>query len=176
MHYDGFALDELEPRIRVDVDRNELPSAGLLSFYDRLRERVMRAVEGRSGRPGRTAADLLLVAPDLFILLARLALDRRVPASSRRLIIGAVVYFLTPVDLLPEGLVGPVGFLEDAVLAVAVLETALGANSELAQSHWSGARALGEILRDTSRAAHHLLGADLYRRFQRLLASRGLRI
>ncbi len=64
-----------------------LASSGLLSFYDRLRQRVAAALERRGGRLGRATADVLLLAPDLLILLARLGLDRSVPPKSRRLIL-----------------------------------------------------------------------------------------
>ncbi|MEJ2084674.1 MAG: hypothetical protein P8Y44_03220 [Acidobacteriota bacterium] len=56
-------------------DPGELASTGLLSFYDRLRGRVTRWVDRRSGRLGKGAAEALLIAPDLFILIARLCLD-----------------------------------------------------------------------------------------------------
>src|SRR5687767_6065257 len=86
---------------------------GLLSFYDRLRERILAAVEKRGGKMGSTTVKALLVVPDIFILLARLALDKQVPAPSRALIAGALVYFVMPADLLPEAILGVGGYLED---------------------------------------------------------------
>lgn len=153
----------------------ELPSRGLLSFYDRLRARVEAAVAG--SRASGAAAEALLLVPDVFIFLARLALDREVPAPSRRLIGGALVYFVVPFDLLPEAVLGAGGYLDDLVLACAVLAAAFGDDlAPWAEKHWSGSRRLREVLADVSRAADALLGEGLYRRLRGLLARRGIRI
>lgn len=162
---------------KTALDDERLASSGLLSFYDRLRERTTRAAEAKTGRPGRGVLEVLLLAPDLFILLLRLSLDDRVPADARRLFIGALVYFVTPVDLLPEAILGAGGLLEDVVLAAAVSSMALGPTLEpLAESYWSGSRRLRVVLRDLSEGTYHLLGENLYLRLQRLLARRGVRL
>jgi hypothetical protein len=36
----------------------------------------------------------------------------------RWMVAGAIVYFLSPVDLVPEALVGPVGYLDDLIVMV----------------------------------------------------------
>ena len=156
---------------------DELPSSGLLSFYDRLRLRVTAAADRRSGKMGRRAVELLLAAPDLFILLLRLSIDREVPQSSRALFLGAIAYFVLPLDLLPEAFSGPAGYLDDVVLAGAVLAQALGGELEpKAELYWSGSRRLREVLRDIGRAAQGLLGHDIYGRLERLLARRGVKL
>ncbi len=154
-----------------------LASSGLLSFYDRLRQRVAAALERRGGRLGRATADVLLLAPDLLILLARLGLDRSVPPKSRRLILGALAYFILPVDLLPEAVVGVGGFVDDLVIASAVLAGTLGGDLEpYAQRYWSGSEKLLTVLRDLSTAAHALLGEPLYNRVRNLLRRHGVAI
>ena len=160
-----------------ETSEARLASTGLLSFYDRLRERLTSTVDKRAGSLGRRASEVLLLAPDLFILMVRLALDDRVPSAARRFIVGALVYFMTPIDLLPEGLLGPVGYLEDIVLAAALLSTVLGPDLEpMAQSHWNGSKRLRTVLADITNAAYYLLGENLYLRLERLLARRGVRL
>ena len=166
-------IDRLPP----DRGAPELASSGLLSFYDRLRDRLTASAEARAGRTGRAATEILLLAPDLFILLARLSLDREVPANARRFIIGATVYFMTPVDLLPEAFVGPTGYLEDVVLAAALLSVALGPDLEpLAERYWSGSRRLRTVLRDVAEVSYSVLGDNLYHRLRRFLARRGIKL
>ncbi len=155
----------------------DLASTGLLSFYDRLRRRVADTLETRAGRLGRLTADTLLLVPDVLILLARLSLDRSVPPESRRLILGALVYFVLPVDLLPEAVLGVGGFADDLVLACAVLAQTLGGDLEpYAERYWSGPQKLRTVLRDISAAGHKLLGERLYERLRRLLQRRGVNI
>ncbi len=149
----------------------------LLGFYDRLRARVA-GTTGKSGGGLRdSAAQALMLAPDVFILLVRLVLDREVPASSRRLIGGALFYFVLPIDLFPEAFTGPAGYLDDLVIACAVLGEAFGHELEhFTRRHWSGSARLGEVLGDVARTADSLLGADLAARVRRFLERRGVRI
>ena len=164
---DSVVLPGMEPEA--------LASTGLLSFYDRLRDRLTEFVGRRSGNLGQNAAEALLLAPDLFVLILRLCLDSRVPPERRRFLFGALAYFLTPIDLLPEGLIGPAGYFEDVVLAAAVLKTSLSTDIEpLAEIYWSGPQKLRVILGNISEAAYALLGPGLFLRLQRLLSRRGV--
>ena len=154
-----------------------LASTGLLSFYDRLRQRVTTGARSRGGKAGLAVTEVLLLAPDLFILLARLSLDPQVPSSSRRFIVGATVYFITPVDLMPEAFIGPVGYVEDVVLAAALLSVAMGPDLEpLAERYWNGSQKLRVVLADVANVAYNVLGENLYLRLQRLLARRGVKL
>lgn len=153
------------------------PSSGLLSFYDRLREKVVHAVEKRGGKLGEGAVRALLLVPDVFMLLVRLSLDRDVPGSARALIGGTLAYFVLPLDLFPEVLLGGVGFMDDLVLASAVLAQAFSGELEpYARRHWSGSEDLRVVLRDITNTAHSLLGQNLWDRVRGLLRRRGIQV
>lgn len=178
--------EELERRSAEELDRgmelgagtgDELPSTGLLSFYDRLRERVTRTVERRGGRMADTTVRALLLVPDVFMLLVRLSLDREVPASARMMIGGALAYFVLPVDLMPEAIIGAGGYLDDLVLATAVLSQAFSGELEpYARKHWSGTENIRKVIQDVTYAAENLLGAKVYNRLRGLLARRGIEL
>ncbi|MGB5293809.1 MAG: YkvA family protein [Thermoanaerobaculia bacterium] len=170
-----MAADDREME-RVQVEEVELVSTGLLSSYDRLRRRIVEALE-RRGRLGRALSEPLMLAPDLLVLLARLCMDRDVSPASRRLIVGALAYFLTPVDMLPEAFLGVGGFLDDVVLASLVLSHSLDAELEpLAVKHWSGNQNLRVVLADVSGAGAALLGVSLYERLKGFLVRRGVHV
>lgn len=152
-----------------------LPSRGLLSFYDRLRARVLAAVERRGSKLGARAAEALLLVPDVFVLLARLALDPEVPKPKRLLVASTLAYFVVPVDFLPEAVVGVGGFADDLVLAVAVLSQAFGRELEpYAERYWSGSKKLRTVLGDVLDAAHALVGYNVYERLKGFLAKKGV--
>jgi uncharacterized membrane protein YkvA (DUF1232 family) len=152
-------------------------SSGLLSFYDRLREKIVHAVEKRGGRLGEGAVRALLLVPDVFMLLVRLSLDREVPGSARALIGGTLAYFVLPIDLFPEALLGGIGFMDDLVLAAAVLAQAFSGDLEpYARKHWSGAEDLRVVLRDITNTAHSLLGESLFNKVKSLLRRRGVEV
>lgn len=154
---------------------DDLPSSGLLSFYDRLRSRITRTVSRRGGSLGQNTVEALLLVPDVFVLLLRLLLDRETPSETRALIGGALAYFVLPVDLLPEAFVGVGGFLDDLVLSSVVLSSVLSPElEENARRYWSGSQEVRRTLTDVVQSADTLLGADLVARLERLLAKRGI--
>lgn len=155
----------------------ELPPSGLLSFYDRLRERIVHAVEHRGGRFGEGVVRFLLLVPDVFVLLLRLTLDGDVPGPVRTLIGGALAYFVIPIDFVPEALVGPAGFLDDLVLASAVLSQAFGGELEpYARRHWSGQEDLRVVLEDVALSAEFLLGEKIFGRLAAFLGRHGIEL
>jgi uncharacterized membrane protein YkvA (DUF1232 family) len=174
----GFDIEAAEKEAESALATGlENPSTGLLSFYDRLRERIVEVVERRGGKLPDGVVRALLLVPDVFILLVRLTLDREVPGGTRALIGGALAYFVLPFDLLPEAILGPVGYLDDLVLATAVLAQSFSGDLEpYARKHWSGSEDLRVVLHDITQTAHALLGESLYGRVRRLLKRRGIHI
>lgn len=167
------ALQELAQ----EVEDDDLPSAGLFSFYDRLRSTISAFLEKKSGRLGPKAVDFFLLVPDVFVLLLRLAFDKNVPKESRALIGSALAYFVLPIDLLPEGIVGPTGYADDLFLAVAVLAQAFGRDLEpFVEKYWSGSKSFRRVAGDVLEAGHGLMGADLHGRLLALLESKGIRL
>jgi uncharacterized membrane protein YkvA (DUF1232 family) len=169
------ADDELERTLRAHEP--SLGPTGLFSFYDRLREKILHGVEKHGGRYSEAVVEALILVPDVFILLVRLALDKEVPKGARAMIGGALAYFILPTDLLPEALLGAGGYLDDLVLAAAVLSQTFGGELEpYARKHWSGSHELGKVLGGITQTAHHLLGDRIYGRLQRLLARLGVEL
>jgi len=104
-------------------------------LYDRLRERFVERVPG--GRSGMR--DVLLVLPDLTILLLRLFRDRRVPILQKGIAMAGVAYVLSPIDLMPAILFGPVGLLDDLFVVAACLSRLLNhVHPDVVRGHWSG--------------------------------------
>ncbi len=104
-------------------------------FYDRLRKQVVNAQAGsRSG-----VRDLLLLLPDLTVLLVRLMRDPRVPATSKAIAMFGIGYVVSPIDLIPSLLWGPVGLVDDLLVVSACLSRVLNhVHPDVVRSHWSG--------------------------------------
>ena len=104
-------------------------------LYDRLRTRLVESVPGA----GSGVRDLILLLPDLTILLARLMRDRRVPLLQKAIAIAGVAYVVSPIDLLPAMIFGPLGLLDDLFVVAACLSRVLNqVHPDLVRSHWSG--------------------------------------
>jgi len=63
-------------------------------------------------------AEYLCLPPDFLYLLGRLMLDKRVPVKAKAKVGLVLVYFISPFDIIPEFLLGPIGFGDDIILAV----------------------------------------------------------
>ncbi len=157
-----------------EEDDLEIEPRRLFSFYDRLRARIETRLQ--SGRLPKRTADVLLLAPDLFMLLVRLFFDPEVPRSSRQLVGGALLYFLVPTDLLPEAFLGLGGFADDVVLAAAVVSHVFSADLRaFADRHWSGDVELENALQRVADTARSLMGFDLHGRLLGFVTGRGRR-
>ena len=159
-----------------DIATTALDGSGeasrLVRFYDRLRTRADATLSRRLG--GR-ASEVLLAAPDLFILLVRLFVDRDVPQGTRALVGGALAYFVLPADLMPEALLGFGGFVDDVVLSAAVLSHVLSPELQAAvDRHWSGSRHVREVLADAAGAADTLLSSRMQTRLLHVLGRYGI--
>ncbi|WP_033542421.1 YkvA family protein [Planococcus sp. CAU13] len=107
-------------------------------FYQKLRYKVQIWVEGKTGK-GSKFLKYVMFAPDFFHLLAKLMLDGRIEAKSKSMIGAGILYFISPIDLMPEALLGPVGFADDVVVAVYIINTLLNKYpKEIIMSHWAG--------------------------------------
>jgi uncharacterized membrane protein YkvA (DUF1232 family) len=112
-------------------------------MYDVLREKVLGSKpEGRAG-----IKDLLLLLPDLTVLLARLVRDSRVPWGAKTIAVMGLAYVFSPIDLIPD-FFGPIGLLDDLLVAVAALSQILkSVHPDLLRANWSGKEDVLEAIR-----------------------------
>jgi uncharacterized membrane protein YkvA (DUF1232 family) len=84
------------------------------------------------------ARELATLVPNLVILFKGLFGDDRVPVGSKILLGVAIVWLVSPIDLVPEfiPLLGP---LDDAVVAALVLRHLMKhAGEDVVREHWRG--------------------------------------
>jgi len=137
-------------------------------FYPILRRRVRRWTESAEGKASPWA-EVVLLAPDLFHLLCKLALDPDVPRGSKAKLAAAIAYFVSPVDLLPEALLGPMGYLDDVALAAYVLNGIVDqTRPEVLERHWAGDRDVLEVVQKVLGAADRMVGSGLWKKLKKL--------
>src|ERR1041385_3519592 len=112
-------------------------------FYDRIRGAIHRYLE-KKGTVAEKSGEFLLLVPDVFILLWRMVNDSRVTGKDKVLLGSAVAYYIFPFDFIPEGLLGPVGFIDDLVFGVYALNKVINdIDVSIVREHWSGS---GDVL------------------------------
>ena len=110
------------------------------------------------------------MAPDFFHLLCKLMFDPRVPSTEKAKIGSAIAYFISPIDVVPEGLVGPVGYVDDVALTAYVLNSVLtSVGPEILKEHWAGDGDVLENIQEILRVADELVGSGMWKKIRRLL-------
>lgn len=126
-------------------------------FYEKLRGKITSYLESHGS--ASKIAPYLLFAPDLFHLLTKSMLDQRIDGKSKALIGSGILYFIAPVDVIPEGLIGPGGFMDDIIVAAFVVNMLLNKFSpEILEEHWVGDQKLLDALKKISETSDGLLG------------------
>ena len=130
-------------------------------FYDRMRDGIRRYLEGKGSVAG-TTSEYLLLAPDVFVLLWRLVNDPRVSAKNKMMLGSGLAYYIFPLDIMPEGFLGPIGYIDDLVFAVYLLNKMLtDTDVEILREHWSGRDDILASIRNVLNAADNLVGSEI---------------
>ncbi|MCF8001201.1 MAG: DUF1232 domain-containing protein [Halanaerobiales bacterium] len=123
-------------------------------FYYNLRAKIKNNINKIYER--EKLPEYLLLAPDIFYLLIELMRDSEV-TKSKKVKLGVVIaYFITPFDILPEALMGLIGYIDDVALSAYILNDLFNnIEPEIIKSHWAGdkklLRVIQEILDDTDK-------------------------
>lgn len=130
-------------------------------FYDRMRESIRNYLAGKGSAAG-AVGEYLLLAPDVFVLLWRLINDDRVNAKNKVMLGSGLAYYIFPLDIMPEGFLGPIGYIDDLVFAVYLLNKLLtDTDVEILREHWSGRDDILDSIRNVLNAADNLVGSDI---------------
>ena len=133
-------------------------------FYHKLRRTIQVWAGGEKSKANQYAG-FVLAGPDLFMLLVRLSRDDRVSTIDKMKLAGAVAYFVNPLDLVPELVLGPLGLVDDVALAAYVLRDVLeNTDPAVVREHWEGDADVLDLIRRILAVADQMLGGSIWRR------------
>ena len=138
-------------------------------FYLQLRDKVSRWFEKNAEKKPEYANYILLV-PDFFYLLVRLTLDDRIPAVDKAKFAGVIAYFFSPIDFLPEALIGPLGYLDDLILTCYALNLYINrqddAGKQVVKELWPGDQDLLYTIQSVLQKADKWAGSGLLKKLK----------
>jgi uncharacterized membrane protein YkvA (DUF1232 family) len=110
----------------------------------------------------------LMFLPNLVLLLGRMLKDGRVPTAEKALFVAAIVYVISPIDLIPD--IFPfIGQVDDLYLVVLTLLRLINRTDDtVVRQHWSGG---GDIVALADSIAN-IAPKFLPKRVSRVLTSR----
>ena len=143
-----------------------------LDFYQQMRNSIRIWLKGKG--VNYKFADYLLSAPDLFHLLCKLAIDNEVPVSEKAKLAVAIVYFISPFDLIPEAVIGPYGYIDDVVMAAFVLNGFINnSNPEIVRRHWAGDKDILNLIQQILKVADEMVGSGLLAKIRKAFGKAG---
>ncbi len=135
-------------------------------FYKKMRTQIAEFLDKKNFK----YADILLLAPDFFHLMVKLSLDKRVAQDKKVKLAAAILYFISPLDFLPEMIFGPIGYMDDIALAAYVLNDFInGGDMEILYEHWAGESDVLASIQNVLTIADHYLGKGLWQRIKKTL-------
>ena len=132
-------------------------------FYVKLRQKIDAYLLKKDAK----YREFLLLAPDLFHLLVKLSLDPRVPTEKKVKFIAVIAYFISPLDLLPELFLGPLGYLDDIALSAYVINQYINENDPaVVRELWAGDQDVLTSVKNIITAADKLIGSGLWKKLR----------
>jgi uncharacterized membrane protein YkvA (DUF1232 family) len=151
--------ESIQDRI-VDMDRTKL------KFYEDLRKKAKGWAQRKTGSFGGKLSEYLFLLPDFFVMLCRLAVDKRVPGVIKLKVSGIIAYLIMPIDIIPD-FIPVVGYMDDLVFVVLGLNLILNdIDHKILRDNWSGEGDILEQLQKISALAENFLDQNIMQKIK----------
>lgn len=104
-------------------------------FYQKLRKQIQKWEVSEEGK-SHQYVEYILVIPDFFYVIWRLFLDDRIPKDIKIKLGGLIAYWILPIDIIPDFILGPVGYLDDLALTAVLLNKIMDQHGDIVEEHW----------------------------------------
>ena len=136
-------------------------------FYQKIRKDVKHWLNDNLDKENKWA-DYILAAPDFFHLLCKLTADSEIPSNKKLKLLAAIAYFISPIDLLPEAFLGPVGYLDDIAVAAYILNDLINeVDSQIVRKHWAGEKDVLDLIKTILVNADEMIGSKMWKRIKK---------
>ena len=136
-------------------------------FYKILRQKIEEWLASDEGQNFRWTK-YLSAAPDLLHLMCKLVIHNDVSNKDKAMLGAAIAYFISPLDLIPEGMVGPAGYIDDIALAAHVLNHMIKNNPEIVKQEWAGNEDILELVSNILEVADEMIGTGLWAKIKNM--------
>lgn len=135
------------------------------------KNRIVKFIEAKSVKSGLdsrpiidTMWQLLLLLPRMVRLLYKLLMDSRVPLGLRLKCGLVLAYVISPLDLLAEGILGPLGMIDDVAIVVVMLDVLFNkVDPSIIEEHWSGSPEMLKFLKNSVSVVKIFLPPTVYK-------------
>ncbi|MBC8197943.1 MAG: DUF1232 domain-containing protein [Candidatus Marinimicrobia bacterium] len=137
------------------------------NFYIKLRNSINEWA-GDNKNQYNKFIDFILFVPDFFYLLWKLEMNDRVSSDDKVKIGLLIAYFISPIDLFPELIFGPIGFMDDLVVTAHLINSLMVNYKEIIYYHWNNVsnQDLLESIHKILASIDNLIGKPLWNRLK----------
>jgi len=136
-------------------------------FYQKIRKDVKQWVNDNLDKENKWV-DYILAAPDLFHLLCKLTADSEIPSNKKIKLVAGIAYFISPIDLLPEAFLGPIGYLDDIAVAAFILNDLINeVDPQIVRKHWAGEQDVLVLIKTILTNADKMIGSKMWQRIKK---------
>ncbi len=121
--------------------------------FDQLLAKDIANYEGRHD-------DLIFQVPAFYRLLVHLLDDPLLPARLRPLVLAGIAYFILPLDVIPEDIYGPYGYLDDLYLTAFIankVQEEVG-SEEILTNNWDGEAPIIPLIKEILEKEKEIIG------------------
>ena len=139
-----------------------------VDFYQKLRNEVKQWLNKNLDAENKWS-DYVLAAPDLFHLLCKLSVDKEVPSKKKIKLVAGIAYFISPIDLLPEAFLGPIGYLDDIAVSAYILNDLVNnVDPQVVRKHWAGEQDILDLIKTILANADKMIGGRLWQKIRKI--------
>lgn len=147
-----------------DDDEKKYPSF-MLEWYEKFRKKTEAKMPDKYAK----VAEYILIIPDIVVLFWKLFRDKRVSAKIKILIVNAMIYIISPIDLIP-GFIPVLGQMDDAAVAFIALNMVIDKiPEEVLLDNWSGSSDIFIIAKNAVKYMSEIVGAGNFSKISSIL-------
>lgn len=127
-------------------------------YYQKIRKKIRTWTQSENGKTNKWS-EYIMAAPDLFHLLVKLSLDKEVPAKEKVKLAAAITYFISPLDFIPELILGPIGYVDDIALSAYILNNLINKiDPEIVKKYWAGDEDILILIKKILKVSDEMVG------------------
>jgi len=158
--------EQVEIEGTVEQEENFTEDHKQLKFYGKLRKKIHKLAAEKGGEKAGVFTEYILALPDFFVLLCRLAIDKRVSKKQKLLVGGIIAYVISPIDIIPD-FIPFIGYVDDLVLVVYGLNIVLNElDKQVLVDNWSGEEDILTLLQRVTYVAENFLDKNILRKIK----------
>lgn len=141
--YDRFAgiiLSITETFLNL-MNRGNKKATQILANADEHYEELRNQVKQIEDEYDNNLTEVIWLLPDFFVMFCRMLASDEISEKLKVRLVLTILYIICPIDFIPEGMVGPVGYLDDMLITIEVISNAIkeeAINEALMSQLWPG--------------------------------------